>query len=94
MRLMRAVTIVAIAGGAFAAPAYAQKPAEPAPITVVGEHPNKKTRDPNEVICEKQQEIGSRLASKRVCMTRSQWQEQRRLDRQDLDKAQMQRPMG
>jgi hypothetical protein len=86
----RAVT--AIIAVAAAGTVYAQQPPPSEPITVVGEHPNKKP-DPNEVICEKQQEIGSRIVSKRVCMTRSQWQEQRRLDRQDLDRAQNQRPM-
>jgi invasion protein IalB len=51
----------------------------------------KKVADPNEVVCEKQQEIGSRIASSQVCMTRSQWAEQRRLTRQDVDKGQTQR---
>lgn len=54
----------------------------------------KKAPDPNQVVCEKQEETGSRLATKRVCMTRSQWAEQRRLDRQDVEKAQMQAPMN
>ena len=54
----------------------------------------KKTLDPNQVVCEKQEETGSRLATKRVCMTRSQWAEQRRLDRQDVDKAQTQKSMN
>ena len=54
----------------------------------------KKQLDPNEVVCEKQQETGSRLASERVCKTRSQWAEQRRTDRQDIDRAQVQRSMN
>lgn len=54
----------------------------------------KKVPDPNEVVCEKQQDTGSRLAAHRVCMTRSQWAEQRRLDRQDVDKAQTQAPLN
>lgn len=54
----------------------------------------RKAADPNEVVCEKQEETGSRLASQRVCMTRSQWAEQRRVDRQDIDKAQMQRDLA
>jgi invasion protein IalB len=52
----------------------------------------RKAADPDEVVCEKQQETGSRLSSQRVCMTRSQWAEQRRVDRQEIDKAQTQRP--
>lgn len=54
----------------------------------------RKAADPNEVVCEKQQETGSRLGSERVCMTRSQWAEQRRLDRQDIERAQTSRPMN
>jgi hypothetical protein len=51
-----------------------------------------KTPDPNEVVCEKEQDSSSRIATKRVCMTRSQWAEQRRLNRQDIEKVQVQRP--
>lgn len=52
----------------------------------------KPIKDPNEVVCEKQEETGSRLVSHEVCMTRSQWAEQRRLNRQDIEKIQVQRP--
>ena len=54
----------------------------------------RKAADPNEVVCEKQQDTGSRLTSERVCMTRSQWAEQRRLDRQEIEKAQTERPVS
>ena len=50
------------------------------------------TPDPNEVVCEKEEETGSRLSSHRVCMTRAQWAEQRRLSRMDIEKVQTQRP--
>jgi len=53
-----------------------------------------KTLDPNEVVCEKQQEIGSRIASKRVCKTRAQWAEQRRVDRLEIDRVQTRRNCG
>ena len=53
--------------------------------------PPGKTVDPNEIVCEKQEVMGSRLGSKRVCMTRAEWAEQRRLDRQDIDHAQTMR---
>ena len=52
----------------------------------------KPTADPNEVVCEKETDTGSRLSVHRVCMTRSQWAEQRRLNRMDIDKLQTQRP--
>ncbi|HEY6048800.1 MAG TPA: hypothetical protein VIV07_07120 [Sphingomicrobium sp.] len=50
--------------------------------------------DPNEVVCEKQEETGTRLGAKRVCKTRSQWAEQRRIDRLEIDRVQTQRNCG
>src|SRR5687768_11611037 len=44
--------------------------------------------DPNERICEKMIVTGSRLASKKVCMTRAQWDERRRGDRDAIERAQ------
>jgi hypothetical protein len=46
--------------------------------------------DPNEKICENMTQIGSRLAKKRVCATRAEWEERRRLDRQAVEQAQKQ----
>jgi hypothetical protein len=51
-----------------------------------------KSLDPNEMVCEKVEVIGSRLGSTRTCMTRAQWAEQKRLNRQDIEKVQVQRP--
>jgi hypothetical protein len=76
----------------LAFPAQAQQAAQSQPITVIGSQPTKKAPDPNEVVCEKERDTSSRLIFNKVCMTRSQWAEQRRLDRQELDKAQTQRP--
>lgn len=53
--------------------------------------PPKKTLDPNEIVCEKQTVPGSRLATKRVCMTRAQWADLKSQDRQEIEKAQVQR---
>lgn len=50
----------------------------------------KQPRDPNEVVCEKQEVIGSRLAAKRVCRTRAEWVEQRRIDREVVGRSQIQ----
>lgn len=41
--------------------------------------------DPNRLICETEQEIGSRLAAKRVCMTAAQWKEHQQQVRGQLD---------
>ena len=49
-----------------------------------------KVPDPmGEIVCQKQEVVGSRLATRRVCMTRLQWREQRTSDRQDTERAQI-----
>ena len=63
---------------AFAQSASAQQPQQAA----------KPVKDPNEIVCEKQQEIGSRLASARVCKTRAEWAEERQQERQNIEKIQ------
>jgi len=53
--------------------------------------------DPTEVLCEKVEEIGTRLRSDRICITRAQWAEQKRLNRAEVERVQAQRncgPMG
>ena len=50
-----------------------------------------KDRDPNQVVCEKIEVVGSRLSTKRMCMTRAEWAEKRRLERMELDRAQVAR---
>jgi predicted secreted protein len=53
--------------------------------------PAKPAKDPNEIVCEKQEQLGSRLSVKKVCMTRAEWAERRLQDRQAIDKAQTMR---
>jgi hypothetical protein len=48
-----------------------------------------KARDPNEKVCEVYTPIGSRLGSKKVCGTRAEWAEKRRLDKEMIDRAQV-----
>jgi len=48
------------------------------------------TYDPNERVCESIPVIGSRLAKKKVCATRAEWAEKKRLDRQAVDQIQKQ----
>jgi len=50
--------------------------------------------DPNQILCEKVEELGSRLSTKRVCMSRAQWAERRRLDRDEIEHAQQRRCNG
>ena len=49
--------------------------------------------DPNEVVCEKQEVTGSRLAHRKVCMTRAQWKDARSQDRAATEKVQTERGM-
>ncbi|TGX52736.1 hypothetical protein E5A73_13920 [Sphingomonas gei] len=48
----------------------------------------RKGRDLNEVVCKKEDVLGSRLQSRKVCMTRAEWAEQRQLDRQNVERSQ------
>lgn len=52
------------------------------------EDPKRKARDPNEVVCKKEEVLGSRLQTRKVCMTRAEWAERRRLDREEIRRAQ------
>jgi hypothetical protein len=54
----------------------------------------KPAKDPNEVICEKQEVIGTRLSSQRICKTRAEWAEERRVSRMDVEKTQVQRDLS
>jgi hypothetical protein len=49
-----------------------------------------------QMVCRPIKETGSRLSKKRLCMTREQWVEQKRIMRSDLDRAQTRRlePQG
>ena len=43
---------------------------------------------PDQRICESQTIVGTRLAKRRVCGTRAEWEEKRRLDKDAIDQAQ------
>lgn len=51
--------------------------------------PKKRAVDLNEKVCEEIVYTGSRLGVKRVCGTRAEWEERRRLDKEAIDRAQM-----
>ena len=44
--------------------------------------------DPNQTICRRDRESGSRLVIRRVCMTRQEWADYHRELRQNVDRAQ------
>ena len=60
------------------------------------EEKKRDAKDPNRIVCEKQEILGSRLQSKRVCLTAAEWARKRLEDRQTIDRAQgaAQRPPG
>jgi hypothetical protein len=89
-------TSVGVLLAASAAPGFAQAPAaaqsQAAPATAAST--NAPAADPNEIICQKIEQLGSRIAKKRVCLTRSQWADQQLQDRQELERVQVQRTMN
>jgi hypothetical protein len=67
-------------------------PADPgAQIEVEGQRPLGPPRNANQVVCRRQSVVGSRLRNQRVCASRQQWYDQRRTDRQLIEKAQTNR---
>src|SRR3954452_22938067 len=84
-RTMKAIA-VATAALFLAAPAIAQTvPATQAPSAAPA-----KDKDPNRIICEREDEIGSRLGGKMVCKTAAQWQLERQQQRETLEGVQRQ----
>ncbi|NIJ39630.1 hypothetical protein FHR22_004382 [Sphingopyxis panaciterrae] len=69
--------------------------ADPAPAGAATAKPKavagKKGTDPNEVVCRKEEVLGSRLQTRRVCMTRSEWADARNDTRGVIERAQVQR---
>jgi hypothetical protein len=50
-----------------------------------------KARKGTQMVCRPIKETGSRLSKKRICMTREEWAEQKRIMRTDLNQAQTRR---
>jgi hypothetical protein len=79
--MLKPVVIVGL-GLALAAPVSAQiASADPASAPSV----QQKSKDPNRMICEKQEELGSRLGGKKICKTAAEWQEWRQQNRDVLE---------
>lgn len=84
--MTRSVLLLAMLSLPLSAAAVAADPAAPAPAEA--SKPKPKKGDPNEVVCEKQEVLGSRLATRKVCMTRAEWADVRRQDRQAVERVQ------
>jgi hypothetical protein len=50
-------------------------------------------QDPNEIVCQRQEVVGSRLSTKKICMSRAEWADRQLQDRQELERAQTRRGM-
>jgi hypothetical protein len=61
----------------------------PAAPAVAQQLPSRPPVDLNEKVCEDIVYTGSRLGVKRVCGTRAEWAERRRLDKEAIDRAQI-----
>lgn len=77
------VGLAIVSAAMVGAPLGAQGAPSPAPAVATN-----KAGDAGEIVCEKIPMIGSRLATKKICMTRSQWAESRRQDREAVERAQ------
>lgn len=60
-------------------------------VSASAEEKKAEGKDPNRIVCQKQEVLGSRVATKRVCMTAAEWDAKRLEDRQNLDRNQTQR---
>jgi len=49
---------------------------------------SKSTYDPNQIVCTRQRDTGSRVMQSRICMTQREWEIFRREQRQAIDRAQ------
>ena len=61
-------------------------------VTPVAARERKAHGDPNRVICRTEEVIGSRLQSKRRCMTTQQWEALRREERATIERIQTFKP--
>jgi hypothetical protein len=74
---------------------FAGKSALDPAVTKVAAQPGAvKGTNPTEIVCERVEVMGTRLASNRVCMTRAEWAQRRRVDREEVERVQTQRGCG
>ena len=72
------VLTIGIAASLIAVPSHAQQPSSSKRVSA----------DPNERVCEDIIATGSRLATKRICATRAEWEAMRKADREVVEDAQ------
>ena len=83
--MLKLLAITGLMQGAAPVAVQAQQQ-PPAPAISFDDQPSPAAKDDSKrIICQTEQKIGSRLASKRVCMTAAQWKERELQTRRDLD---------
>lgn len=83
------IILVAAQAAAVQAPEAASVDAKVATVETTA-----KQKEVDPVVCERVEEVGSLIRAKKVCMRKSQWEEQRRSDRSLIERSQVQRPMN
>ena len=86
VRVFDAFLVAALTGAASLLMAGNPDPSPPAPTPTVKAPP----KDPNQVVCEYEPAIDSRLKGHKVCATRAEWASRRQEGREVIDKTQMQ----
>lgn len=66
----------------LAAPAFAQSASSPAIVVETDKS------ELDRMVCERQEQIGTRLGARKVCKTVREWLEQRRIQREDVERVQ------
>jgi len=66
----------------------ASTPALAQSTSIVSNNPAPKGGDPNRIVCEVDQTIGTRLGARKVCKTALEWDQGRQEQRGDLEKIQ------
>jgi hypothetical protein len=91
LSLVGAVVLISLGSGL----AWAQTaPSAPNTSSAVTVPPAKPAKDPDEVICVRQEEIGSRVPGPKECHTRRQWDQMSQDARDNAQDLQMRRQMG
>lgn len=78
-RILKCIPLAALGTLSFSSPGYSQQsPSQQKPAA-----------DPNERVCEDIVQTGSRIATKRFCGTRAEWEDKKKQDREAVEKAQL-----
>jgi hypothetical protein len=87
-----AMPALAQTGSSTSDPTTSASPAPTAAVTSASAPVAAKAPAKQKVICEDQDETGSRLSRHRVCLTAQQWSEARAVERTTVERAQFNRP--